>query len=504
MEEEIELADFSSDNESIDNLCESDDEDVDCTISKKITVSAHKDVVDDSCSDTSDEDDAPGIQVSRSTEIWRKSSKSRSDAPFTNDFGPNVPSNVKSPLDIFLCLFPDDLIDTILLETNVYLEQNRYKQPSATKEGLLIFLGINILMGVKKCPSYRDYWSANPQLNDSYISSLMTVNHFAFFLGSLHLADNSKEPKKGETNYDKLYKVRPLLDKLRKTFKNCWKPSQYQSVDESMIKFKGRSSMKQYMPAKPVKRGYKCWVRADETGYTCEFQVFTGKTESTEKQLGARVVRDLTRVLVDNNHHVYFDNFFTGVELMMSLKNDNIFACGTVRQNRVRLPKSDIPDKKMHHGQSDFRTSNTGIRWIKWMDKKAVYFLSNYHDPSEVETVQRKQKDGSLKTINCPIMVSDYNKHMEKGLNPILSSKEFKLRLVDQLVGHKLQTTKGRKPQAAKVSNYKPQVSIEKGDQNQLTYPRILLLQSVVLIAVQKMISDEHHGFVKYAMSHSA
>ena len=164
-----------------------------------------------------------------------------------------------------------------------------------------------------------------------------------------------------------------------------------------MIKFKGRSSLKQYMPAKPIKRGYKCWVRADESSYLCEFQIYTGKTENPEKNLGARVVKDLTRQLVGGNHHVYFDNFFNSVPLLIELKNDKIFACGTVRSNCTRLPKTEIPDKTMKHGEYEFKTSGTGIRWIKWMDKKSVQFLSNYHDPNKETIVQRRQKDGSLK-----------------------------------------------------------------------------------------------------------
>lgn len=60
--------------------------------------------------------------------------------------------------------------------------------------------------------------------------------------------------------------------------------------------------MKQYMPDKSVKRGYKCWTRADESGYVCEFQIYTGKAESTEKQLGARIVKDLTHELIGNHY----------------------------------------------------------------------------------------------------------------------------------------------------------------------------------------------------------
>ena len=52
--------------------------------------------------------------------------------------------------------------------------------------------------------------------------------------------------------------------------------------------------MKQYMPKKPVKRGFKVWVRADSvTGYFCDFNVYVGKPSdctTTEVGLGERVV----------------------------------------------------------------------------------------------------------------------------------------------------------------------------------------------------------------------
>ncbi len=44
-----------------------------------------------------------------------------------------------------------------------------------------------------------------------------------------------------------------------------------------MIKFQGRSSLKQYMPMKPIKRGTKVWVLGDS---------------SAEKGIGARVVKE--------------------------------------------------------------------------------------------------------------------------------------------------------------------------------------------------------------------
>ena len=82
-----------------------------------------------------------------------------------------------------------------------------------------------------------------------------------------------------------------------------------------------------------------CGSRADQTGYICEFQVYTGKVGKTsESNLGKRVVIDLTRELIGNNR-IYFDNFFTSYDLLQSLKGEKIFACGTVRKDRKDLPK---------------------------------------------------------------------------------------------------------------------------------------------------------------------
>jgi len=96
-----------------------------------------------------------------------------------------------------------------------------------------------------------------------------------------------------------------------------------------MIPFKGHSSLKQYLPLKPVKHGFKVWVRADSTnGYICDFSVYTGK-ESVERELGPKVVKNLSQPLAGGNYHLFFDNFFSTVKLFDDLLEDQIYACGT-------------------------------------------------------------------------------------------------------------------------------------------------------------------------------
>ena len=127
-----------------------------------------------------------------------------------------------------------------------------------------------------------------------------------------------------------------------------YKPGREVAVDEAMIKFQGRSSMKQYMPLKPVKRGIKVWVLADSNnGYFCKFRVYTGKGDcDNDKTLGESVVLNLTSELKDKHHHIYFDNFFTSPNLLLKLHEDGLYACGTARKDRRGFP-SDLKSIKL-------------------------------------------------------------------------------------------------------------------------------------------------------------
>ena len=77
-------------------------------------------------------------------------------------------------------------------------------------------------------------------------------------------------------------------------------PSRDIVVDEAMIPFQGRSSLKQFMPMKPVKRGIKVLCLADiSNGFVANFEVYTGRgedvPEDAETTLGARGLGSLSQ-----------------------------------------------------------------------------------------------------------------------------------------------------------------------------------------------------------------
>ena len=197
-------------------------------------------------------------------------------SPFLEDVGPTftVPS---SPSEVFSHFLTDSICETIVTQTNLYAKQvmgeDRYELwEKVTVKELRAYFGLRILMGAVKLPAIPMYWNTDPALNQPEITSRISRNRFQDLSRYLHFADNSDLPVRGEPGHDRLGKVQPMIDAFQERFIANYMPNREQAVDEAMIPFQGRSSLKQYLPAKPVKRGIKVWCRADShNGYLCEF-----------------------------------------------------------------------------------------------------------------------------------------------------------------------------------------------------------------------------------------
>ena len=120
-----------------------------------------------------------------------------------------------------------------------------------------------ILMGIVHMPTTAMYWSSEVFFGIRGIQMVMTYNRFCQVLRYFHASDRSLEPPRGSDQYDRLFKVRPVMDILLATFRKYYVLSRDVAVHEAMIGFTGRLSFWQYMPAKPIKRGIKCWMLCD-------------------------------------------------------------------------------------------------------------------------------------------------------------------------------------------------------------------------------------------------
>ena len=88
-------------------------------------------------------------------------------------------------------------------------------------------------------------------------------------------------------------------------------------MDESIITFKGRTTMMQYMPQKPHKWGLKAWALCEsKSGYVYNWGLYTGrKAGGVEVGLAHAVVMEMCRPILENRHHVYMDNFLVLISL---------------------------------------------------------------------------------------------------------------------------------------------------------------------------------------------
>ena len=103
----------------------------------------------------------------------------------------------------------------------------------------------------------------------------------------------------------KVTKVKNQIN-FKWSFSNSVSNYDSESIEEHMVNFKGRSSMRQYVTSKPIKLGLKFWYcSASEAGYLYHFDLYFGKKRSEEEILRPGVVLKVTNIL-KNGHCIFF------------------------------------------------------------------------------------------------------------------------------------------------------------------------------------------------------
>lgn len=223
---------------------------------------------------------------------------------------------------------------------------------------------------------------------------------------------------RNDPEYDKLYKVRPLLDCLSNYMKTL-EPEEYQAVDEQIIPFKGRNHLKQYVKNKPHKWGYKVFMRAGSSGLMYDFRIYEGRGTCEEVGLGfsGDIVMALCQTIPEGkNFKIFFDNWFSSLQLSIALKEKGILSLGTIRKDRMgKCPLQDENEmKKSGRGSKDWRVETSkDIALVRWFDRKAIHFISSYAciDPEgkcqRWSTADKKKVD-----VPQPFVVAEYNRFM--------------------------------------------------------------------------------------------
>ena len=157
---------------------------------------------------------------------------------------------MKSPVGYFTEYFTKDIFELISAQTNLYSVQKSGTSVKCTCSEIRKLFGAHIIMGTLSFPRLRMY--SEPHTRIPLIADHFSVNRVFKLRNNLHLVDNEQ----GNSGDDKLWKVRPLLDRIRQTCLSL-KQEESQSIDEQMVPFKGRTLMKQFVRGKPNPVGLK-------------------------------------------------------------------------------------------------------------------------------------------------------------------------------------------------------------------------------------------------------
>ena len=104
--------------------------------------------------------------------------------------------------------------------------------------------------------------------------------------------------------------------------------------------------------------------------------------KSSKCPLGSRVVMDLLEPFFNktsagkiSQFHLYFDNYFTNLDLIVPLKKLGLKCTGTIRDNTVK--EKNVIDKRAPRGEYVVKhEENSGMNYITVVDSKPVSIVS--------------------------------------------------------------------------------------------------------------------------------
>ena len=95
--------------------------------------------------------------------------------------------------------------------------------------------------------------------------------------------------------YDRLGKVRPIITYLYTKFAELYNPHKEVAMDEAMIKFQGRSSLKRYMP-----------LNQSSAESSCGFWQ-TAEMDTFQRSILARVLRQRRALVCARLRHLHLN-----------------------------------------------------------------------------------------------------------------------------------------------------------------------------------------------------
>ena len=210
----------------------------------------------------------------------------------------------RKPIDFFKLFVTDELINTMVLETNKYAKQeiNKHrplKRSSRLKDWKAInaddmrnFLGFLPHMGCVKLPSFEHYWAKNELYGFPVFSREMPRNEFQLMVRFLHFVDNENSPG------GRLSKIMPLVAQFNNKMATIYTSDKKLSIGESMMLWRGCLIFRQLIKNKKHKYGVKFYEVFESDGIVMNVKIYSDEPTPDMHSLGQ--TRAIVLNLVEN------------------------------------------------------------------------------------------------------------------------------------------------------------------------------------------------------------
>jgi hypothetical protein len=304
-----------------------------------------------------------------------------------------------TPMQLLQLFLPQQLMEEFAQHTNAAAPHD-WRHTTAAE--LYVFLGVHIYMGIDRLQQTEMYWSQT--FSHPFVTRLFSRDRFKQLLRYFRVvpAPVAAAPR------HPIPHVRALAEKLNASFAAHFTPTEHLTLDEAMCAWKGRSPIKQYIPSKPHKWGYKIYCLASEN-YLLHFEIYEGKEEEASEQ-GATydtVIR-MVQPYQDRQLTLFTDNWFTSPTLLLALQQRAIRICGAVNRRRKGMPA--IPGAAIDAlGRGQWLQRQKGDMTVAvWKDQRMVWVLYNHCAPHEASSLDRWNDSGHKVSIGCPRAIRDY------------------------------------------------------------------------------------------------
>lgn len=312
---------------------------------------------------------------------------------------------VTSGIAAWSLFFTDDILNTIVSFTNaeIRLQRKRYARdrptddedvantkirPSYVRDTNLVEIkalcGIYYYAGALNMNSVTTKELFNKETGIPFFRAIMSEARFSFLTNCLRFDDKDTRIQRRET--DRFAPIRDVFEAIISKCSELYTPSEYCTLDEQLVSFRGRCPFKMYIPSKPDKYGIKMLALCDsKTFYLLNAEVYIGKNSTPQGiPVAEYYTLNLTKPIHGTNRNLTTDNWFTSIQTAKTLHDDySTTLVGTIKKNKAEIPESfiQVRGRQVNSGMFAYSEYFTLLSYCppKSKQKKVVLLLSTMH-----------------------------------------------------------------------------------------------------------------------------